>query len=151
MESITAERPSRASDYVLEEQVGFVLRQVAQRHAAIFTSGVDGDITPTQWAALAKLREAGPLSQNLLGRQTVMDGATIKGVIDRLMVRGLVEVGPDPDDGRRRLIDLTAAGRDLVDSLAPRALLISAETLAPLDAAERKTLHAAAAEVAIDR
>ncbi len=139
MESITAERPSRVSDYVLEDQVGFVLRQVTQRHAAIFTSGVDGDITPTQWAALAKLREAGPLSQNLLGRQTVMDGATIKGVIDRLMVRGLVEVGPDPDDGRRRLIDLTAAGRDLVDSLAPRALLISAETLAPLDAAERKT------------
>ena len=139
MESITAERPSRVSDYVLEDQVGFVLRQVTQRHAAIFTSGVDGDITPTQWAALAKLREAGPLSQNLLGRQTVMDGATIKGVIDRLMVRGLVEVGPDPDDGRRRLVDLTAAGRDLVDSLAPRALLISAETLAPLDAAERKT------------
>ena len=139
MDSITAERPSRVSDYVLEDQVGFVLRQVAQRHAAIFTSGVDGDITATQWAALAKLREAGPLSQNLLGRHTVMDGATIKGVIDRLMVRGFVEARPHPEDGRRRLIDLTDAGRDIVDSLAPRALLISAETLAPLDVTERKT------------
>ena len=139
MDSITAERPALLSPYVLEDQVGFVLRQVAQRHAAIFTSGVDGDVTPTQWAALAKLREAGPLSQNLLGRHTVMDGATIKGVIDRLLVRGLVEVRPDPDAGRRRVIDLTVAGRDLVDSLAPRALLISAETLAPLEAAERKT------------
>ncbi len=139
MDSIIAERPTLVADYVLEDQVGFVLRQVAQRHAAIFTSGVDGDITPTQWAALAKLREAGPLSQNLLGRHTVMDGATIKGVIDRLMVRGLVEARPHPEDGRRRLIDLTEAGREIVDSLAPRALLISAETLAPLDATERQT------------
>ena len=138
MDSIIAERPTLVSDYVLEDQVGFVLRQVAQRHAAIFTSGVDGDITPTQWAAMAKLREAGPLSQNLLGRHTVMDGATIKGVIDRLMVRGFVEARPHPEDGRRRLIELTEAGRDIVDTLAPRALLISAETLAPLDAAERQ-------------
>ena len=139
MDNSLAERPTLVSDYVLEDQVGFVLRQVAQRHAAIFTSGVDGDITPTQWAALAKLRESGALSQNLLGRHTVMDGATIKGVIDRLMVRGFVEARPHPEDGRRRLIDLTEAGRDIVDSLAPRALLISAETLAPLDVAERKT------------
>ena len=138
MDSILAERPAVVADYVLEDQVGFVLRQVAQRHAAIFTSGVDGDITPTQWAALAKLREAGPLSQNLLGRHTVMDGATIKGVIDRLLLRGLVEARPHPEDGRRRLIDLTETGRDLVDSLTPRALLISAETLAPLDVADRK-------------
>ena len=139
MDSIIAERPPLVSDYVLEDQVGFVLRQVAQRHAAIFTSGVDGDITATQWAALAKLREAGPLSQNLLGRHTVMDGATIKGVIDRLMVRGFVEARPHPEDGRRRLIDLTESGRDIVDSLAPRALLISAETVAPLDVTERQT------------
>ena len=139
MDSSLAVRAALVNDYVLEDQVGFVLRQVAQRHAAIFTSGVDGDITPTQWAALAKLREAGPLSQNLLGRHTVMDGATVKGVIDRLLLRGLVEARPHPEDGRRRLIDLTEAGRDLVDNLAPRALLISAETLAPLEIAERQT------------
>ncbi len=131
--------PPAVSDYILEDQVGFILRQVAQRHAAIFTSGIDGDITPTQWAALAKLREAGPLSQNLLGRHTVMDGATIKGVIDRLLRRGLVEARPHPEDGRRRLIELTEAGRGLVDSMTPRALLISTETLAPLDAGERQT------------
>ena len=139
MDSRLALRAALDTEYVLEDQVGFVLRQAAQRHAAIFTSGVNGDITPTQWAALAKLREAGPLSQNLLGRHTVMDGATIKGVIDRLLLRGLVEARPHPEDGRRRLIDLTEAGRDLVDRLAPRALLISAETLAPLDMAERQT------------
>ena len=62
--------------YILDEQVGFILRQVAQRHAAIFASHIESDLTTTQWAALAKLAEIGPLSQNLLGRQTAMDAAT---------------------------------------------------------------------------
>ena len=140
METGLTERPIADPAYTLEEQVGFVLRQVAQRHAFIFASGMEGDITPTQWAALAKLRDVGPLSQNLLGRHTVMDGATIKGVIDRLVLRGLVEARAHPEDGRRRLINLTEAGREFVGRLVPFALQISAETLAPLDPAERETL-----------
>ena len=135
-------RPVPPAAYRLDDQVGFILRQVAQRHTAIFAKGVDSDITPTQWAALAKLDETGPLSQNLLGRLTVMDAATIKGVIDRLVSRGVVETRPDPDDGRRRLVDLNQAGRLLVQRLAPAALQITEDTLAPLDAEERETLTA---------
>ena len=59
--------------YRLDDQVGFILRQAMQRHAAVFASGIGCDLTPTQWAALAKLHEAGPPSQNRLGRQTTMD------------------------------------------------------------------------------
>ena len=50
------------------------------------------DLTPTQWAALAKLRELGDCSQNHLGRLTAMDAATIKEVVDRLTVRGFTTV-----------------------------------------------------------
>ena len=50
--------------YVLDEQIGFILRQVWQRHAAIFTRDIGAELTPTQWAALAKLAETGPCSQN---------------------------------------------------------------------------------------
>ena len=49
-------RPSRPA-YVLEEQIGFILRQVWQRHAAIFAEQIGANLTPTQWAALAKLTE----------------------------------------------------------------------------------------------
>src|ERR1700745_1400993 len=91
-------RPSRAP-YVLEEQIGFILRQVWQRHAAIFAAGIGANLTPPQWAALAKLAETGPCSQNQLGRLTAMDVATIKGVIDRLTARGLTETSADPQDG----------------------------------------------------
>ncbi len=142
--SVAAKRsakPSRPA-YILEEQIGFILRQVWQRHAAIFARDIGISVTPTQWAALAKLNESGPCSQNQLGRLTAMDVATIKGVIDRLTARGLTETSPDPEDGRRLLVSLTRAGQQLAEKAAPNAISISRETLAPLDARERETLVA---------
>ncbi len=126
--------------YRLDDQIGFILRQATQRHAAIFASGIGGDLTPTQWAALAKLHEAGPLSQNLLGRQTAMDAATIKGVVDRLTRRGLTMAQPDAADGRRLLVTLTAEGEELVRRLTPHARAVTAETLSPLTDQEQRAL-----------
>ncbi len=131
----------RAADYRLDEQIGFILRQVSQRHAAIFAVGVSAEVTATQWAALSKLAETGPLSQNHLGRLVGMDAATIKGVIDRLSQRGLAGTSADPDDGRRRRVTLTGAGHELVARLAPRALRITEETLSPLAETERQALQ----------
>ncbi|MGY3359691.1 DNA-binding MarR family transcriptional regulator [Bradyrhizobium sp. GM0.4] len=127
---------------MLDEQVGFILRQVWQRHSAIFSREIGTNITPTQWAALSKLAEAGPCSQNQLGRLTAMDVATIKGVIDRLTARGLTETSQDPEDGRRLLVSLTRAGQQLAEKVAPNALAITRETLAPLEAKEREMLMA---------
>ena len=125
---------------MLDEQVGFLLRQVNQRHTTIFVERMIESLTPTQWAALAKLYERGPLSQNLLGRLTAMDAATVKGVVDRLTARGFTVGQPDPDDGRRLQIALTKAGREVVERGMPVALAITEETLAPLSAPERRTL-----------
>jgi MarR family transcriptional regulator, lower aerobic nicotinate degradation pathway regulator len=126
--------------YILDEQIGFILRQVWQRHAAIFAREIGINLTPTQWAALSKLMETGPCSQNQLGRLTAMDVATIKGVIDRLTARGLTETSPDLEDGRRLLVSITRTGQQVVEKAAPNALAITRETLAPLDAKERETL-----------
>lgn len=134
------ERVEKASaPYVLDDQIGFVLRRVTQRHIGIFTGAI-GEVTTTQFAALAKLAELGPLSQNHLGRETAMDAATIKGVVDRLRREGLVATTDDPDDRRRLTVALSDRGAALFARLAPVALDISAETLAPLDPAERDQL-----------
>ena len=134
-------KPAKSS-YVLDEQVGFILRQVWQRHSAIFSRDIGTNLTPTQWAALSKLAETGPCSQNQLGRLTAMDVATIKGVIDRLTARGLTETSQDPEDGRRLLVSLTRAGQQLAEKVAPNALAITRETLAPLEPKEREMLMA---------
>jgi MarR family transcriptional regulator, lower aerobic nicotinate degradation pathway regulator len=127
----------RSEAYVLNAQVGFILRQAQQRHTTIFASLMIEGLTPTQWAALAKLKELGPSSQNLLGRLTAMDAATIKGVIDRLTKRGLTATKLDPADGRRLLVALTEAGVRLYERARPIAELITEETLQPLNEKER--------------
>lgn len=127
--------------YRLDDQVGFLMRRANQRHLAIFARAIAG-LTPTQFAALAKLHEVGPISQNDLGRRIAMDAATMKGVIDRLRARALVSTRPDPDDRRRRTISLTEAGEAEYRTHVAAAAAISEDTLEPLDPAERTTFLA---------
>lgn len=124
------------ADYVLDDQVGFILRRANQRHLGIFGRAIR-DLTPRQFAALAKLCEAGAMSQNALGRATAMDAATVKGVVDRLRARGLVEAAADPEDQRRMSLAPTAEGRAAFARLSAAAEAVTRETLAPLTVAER--------------
>jgi DNA-binding MarR family transcriptional regulator len=134
-------------EYRLQEQVGFILRKAHQRHVAIFAAHI-GDLTPPQFAALAKLNDVGETSQNQLGTLIAMDAATIKGVIDRLRVRGLVEVGKHEVDKRRLMVGLTQAGRAAIARLVPLAERITAETLAPMSPREIATFLKLLAKIA---
>jgi DNA-binding MarR family transcriptional regulator len=126
---------SDENNYHLQDQVGFILRKAHQRHVSIFASHI-GDLTPPQFAALAKLYDIGETSQNQLGTLIAMDAATVKGVIDRLKARGLVELSRHEVDKRRLLVNLTPEGRDAIERLIPLAREITDETLAPLSAKE---------------
>ena len=122
------DKTAPAPDYALSEQVGFNLRRANQRHVAIFAKHVE-DLTPTQFAALAKLHETGAVSQNRLGRLTAMDSATVKGVVERLRDKGHVRSRPDPNDQRLRLVELTDGGRAAFARALPQALSAREETL----------------------
>lgn len=125
--------------YVLEEQVGHLLRRAHQRHTAIFQDRIGAkQLTPLQFAALIKLRDVIEVSQNQLGRLTAMDAATMQGVIQRLLTRGLIERRQDPTDRRRLQLSLSEAGRLLVEECADIGTEISEATLAPLSAGDRR-------------
>jgi DNA-binding MarR family transcriptional regulator len=133
---------SNQGKYVLEPQIGHLLRRAHQRASAIFKANFAAhDLTPTQFASLVKIADQGEVSQNLLGRLTAMDPATVKGVIGRLHGRKLLARKLDTDDRRRTLWRLTAAGRKLLSKAITAGLTTSDQTLAPLNAKERKTLQ----------
>jgi MarR family transcriptional regulator, lower aerobic nicotinate degradation pathway regulator len=135
-------RPDPAKGrYVLDEQVGFLMRVAMQRHTAIFMSRMVEGLTQTQFAALAKLLEVGACSQNHLGRLIYLDGATIKGVVDRLRARRFVTSQGDPQDKRRRAIALSETGRRVAEAAVVVAAEITAETLAPLTQDEQRTVQ----------
>lgn len=138
---------AKPTDYALDDQVGYLLRRVTQRHLAIFAEAIP-DVTTTQFAVLARLAQMGPLSQNHLGRETSMDAATIKGVVDRLSKLGLTATRPDPDDRRRLTVSLTDQGARLFATRVQTGLNVSASTLAPLDPEEQAVFLALLARLA---
>ncbi len=128
-----------ASDYKLDDQVGFIMRCVNQRHLSIFSRLIP-ELTPTQFSALAKLCASGQASQNELGRMIAIDAATIKGVVDRLKQRGLLSSESQPSDPKT--IDseaTTEKGRQLFQQMIDAAHQVSEETLKPLSEKEKQT------------
>lgn len=133
----TSPRPEHG--YVLDDQIGYLLRKAYQRNAVIFSDKIN-ELTPTQFAVMARLTELGSVSQNQLGRTVGLDVATTKGVVDRLAGHGLVRSRRDPNDRRRQLISLTEKGWSHFLTNAAIGLEVSAETLAPLTPSEQRNL-----------
>lgn len=74
------------------------------------------DLTPSQTAVLIRLVKDGPSSTSqLAGAERVrpQSMATSLAALDR---HGLIQRTPDPGDGRRQVITLTAAGRKRAES-----------------------------------
>jgi DNA-binding MarR family transcriptional regulator len=128
------------SQYLVQDQIGFVLRLAFQFHTAIFTSKMVDNLTQTQFAALSTIKDIGSCSQSDLVRLIALDSATINGVISRMRARGLLEISGDPDDRRRQFIELTAEGEDLVSRAEAIGEAITADTLAHLTPTERTRL-----------
>ena len=143
-----ADAVARAAAYVLEEQVGFLLRCAHQRGSEIFNAVMERfAVTPTQFAALAKLDDLGSVSQNQLGRLTRMDPATVSGVVGRLIVRGFVRQSQHARDARLVLLALTPAGRTAVLEMKAAAAEVSRCTLEPLQPTEAEALLRALAKI----
>jgi MarR family transcriptional regulator, lower aerobic nicotinate degradation pathway regulator len=130
---------SDALAYRLEDQIGFKLRLANQKHLEVFTRMMP-DVTPTQFAVLAKLLEEDTISQNQLGRLVGMDAATTKGVVDRLRAKGFVRRVKSTSDMRRLEILLTPEGRAFAEQAVQTAAEISAATAQNLSRRELERL-----------
>jgi len=140
----SAHRPpsSPPSDhYDFSEQVGHLLRRAYQRHTALFQQIIpDTQLTAAQFVVLCAVRDCGACSLSHIVKQTAIDQATIRGVIDRLKARKLVVVRHDEMDRRKVLVSLTEEGRRLVDSMVPFAFEITEKTFKGFNPAERMAL-----------
>ena len=92
---------------------------------------------------LATLRRGGApyaLTAGDLVRRTMVTTGAITHRIDRLAERGLVERAAAPDDRRKVVVRLTAAGRALVDDVAAAHLATEHEILGGLTTRQRRQL-----------
>lgn len=136
-----ASRAETDNSYCLDEQIGFQLRRAHQHASSIFQSKMsEHKLTPGQFAVLAKVYEAGDVSQNQLGRLVDMDTATVYGVVTRLEKRGLLLRVADSAHRSRLSLRLSADGLALVESSFASATEVSQKTLEALSLSEQTTL-----------
>ncbi|MFK8080610.1 MAG: MarR family winged helix-turn-helix transcriptional regulator [Granulosicoccus sp.] len=127
------------SNYVLEDQIGYLLRLANQRHLEIFHQYIP-DLTPTQFSLMVALQELGGTSQNELGRHIGIDAATTNGVIERLVKKRYVQSHTDPNDKRRLRLSLTDEGANILQQSIPLAKNITLDTLEGLTSRESTRL-----------
>lgn len=132
---------SQEKGYVFSEQIGHLLRRVYQRHAALFQQYIpDSQLTAAQFVVLCSLHDNGASSLADVVKATVIDQATIRGVVERLKQRSLISVDHDRQDRRKVVIELTEEGRSLVRKTQPFAHKITQRTYGKLNPAERLAL-----------
>lgn len=139
MKDFIHEAPDRGDTFSLEHYIGFRLRLAIQRYNEIFSRQLS-KLTPPQFAALVKLLERGPVSQNEMGRQISVDAATTKGIVDRLEARGLVARTRCARDQRKINVALTGEGENLVKHKIPEAEAVASDTMSRLTQIERERL-----------
>ncbi len=100
----------------------------------------DFGLTYPQYLTLLALWDNGePMSVGALGSRLRLDSGTLTPLLKRLEQAGFVTRRRDPDDERRVLIAVTAAGRDLRDQVSDVPVRL-VESLG-LDAAESRELR----------
>lgn len=95
-----------------------------------------------EYAILHQLYDAGPMSQQALGRSLRIHASNLVALIDELEADGSLIRRRDPDDRRRYLLELTDDGVRRLAEAQRAAEGAETEMLAPLTAAERDRLRA---------
>ncbi len=82
----------------------------------------------------------GPLTPSEIAQRVLVTSGTMTSVLDTLERRGLLLRLRHPEDRRSLLVDLTAAGRELVDAFLPAVHAAEAAMCHRLSPNERETL-----------
>ena len=98
----------------------------------------DTDVTVGQGVVLNFLFEENGITINDLAAKTIIDNATMTGLIDRLEQAGLIERKKDPRDRRAYLIHLTDKGRDAGKQIQKNMVTQNKEFLSILTKSEEK-------------
>jgi DNA-binding MarR family transcriptional regulator len=112
-----------------------LLAEISRRAKATF------DLSASAVAVLAIVDGATePITPSVIAERAIVSSASATSVLDTLEKRGLLVRRPHPDDGRKLVIDLTDAGRAIIDQVLPGIHTLETRVMSVLTPAERAQL-----------
>lgn len=124
----------------LYRRPGFLIRRAHQIAVSIFLEeAADLGITTTQYGALVVLSLRNDLDQVGLSTLVGIDRSTTALVVGKLEDSGYLVRKGDPADKRRKLLALTAAGREMLTRVSDPAKRARNRELAVFSDADRET------------
>jgi len=117
----------------LSERLGYLLKHAQLQMSeltgqALTPYGIDG----RELGVLVVLAGRAPTSQQQAARRLGIDRTTMVAMLDTLEGKGLVSRHPDAEDRRRNVVELSAAGQDILRRATKAAEDAERELLAPL-------------------
>ena len=113
----------------LRTSVGFLVRRLKQVRT-------EGDLTLPESSALARLDRGGPATAAELARQEQISPQSMGATLAALQERGLIERRADPEDGRRFVLSVSAAGAEVLHNRRSARTQMFAEVLSECFSAE---------------
>ncbi|MCE7979961.1 MAG: MarR family transcriptional regulator [Caldilinea sp. CFX5] len=102
----------------------------------------DSHLTVSQFGVLEALYHLGPMTPGVLCDKILRSTGNLTLVIDNLEKRRLVARTQNPEDRRSTIIELTAAGKALVEEVFPRHVATVVQEMAVLTPEEQSQLAA---------
>ena len=126
-----------------QADIGYLLNKVTRQFRLKLGEALsETGLTPPQAAVLMAIARsgAGRLTPRSIAEAIDTDAATTSGLLDRLTRDGWLDAVQNPDDGRSRLIGLTAKTNAALPGVMAAADAVSARATAHLTAAESETV-----------
>ena len=138
MESAASVRDDHEVAAALQGAIGLLVRKMRQAH-------LPGELTLAESSALKRLDKGGPATSSDQAKQDRISPQSMGATLAALEQRGLIERRRDTEDGRRILLSISDAGRQMVnDRRGARAEQFAAAMRATFTDAELGQLLAAA-------
>ena len=117
----------------LSRRLGYLLKHAQLRMAELTAAAlapyvIDG----RELGVLLVLADGQPASQQQAAQRLAIDRTTMVAMLDTLEGKGLVSRHPDADDRRRNVVELTDAGRDILQRAVKASDDAERALLAPL-------------------
>jgi MarR family 2-MHQ and catechol resistance regulon transcriptional repressor len=117
-----------------------VSRAMISLESRLLSHGTLGELTISQFGVLEALYHLGSLCQGEVSRKVLKSSGNITLVLDNLEKHGLVRRVRSLEDRRMVRIELTQAGRELIEIVLPRHVKIIVEEMSVLTPEEQAEL-----------